>query len=214
MLLLNKLLICKTKFIIVFSLVKINAFIAGKLFMLKCFKKLYILLPMLVMFSKSALACWCDDSKKIAMSFDESFKDASLVFIGEVEEMTWKGMPTSKTLVGKDGLRIDVSDYVDPSSPEQTFDPKVSNSMIGYKTLLKVDKVWKDDANRVIQNKTYIQSTNGGWCGFQFEKGKRYLVYARDGGHKETVPVASICSRTRPYEYGTDDIKILEQLKK
>ncbi len=162
-----------------------------------------------------ANACWCDDSKKTAMPFDESFKDASLVFIGEVVEITWKGMPTSKTLLGKDGVRIHVSDYVDPSSPEQPFDPKSSNSMIGYKTLLKVDKVWKDDANRISsENKVSIQSTNGGWCGFQFEKGKRYLVFARDGGRKETMPVASICSRTRPYEYGTDDIKILEQLKK
>lgn len=147
------------------------------------------------------------------MPFEDSFKDASLVFLGEVVEITWKGAPASKSVQGKNGTRIDISDYVDPAAPDQPFDPK-SGPMIGYRTVLKVEKVWKDDEGRISKDKVSIQSDNGGWCGFQFEKGKRYLVYARDGGHKDRVPSASICSRTRPYEYGTDDIKILEQIKK
>lgn len=51
----------------------------------------------------------------------------------------------------------------------------------------------------------------GGDCGFKFEKGGRYLVYARrtkDGSRLAT----SICSRTRPVATAAEDLRYLEDL--
>jgi hypothetical protein len=51
----------------------------------------------------------------------------------------------------------------------------------------------------------------GGDCGFKFEKGGRYLVYARrtkDGSRLAT----SICSRTRPVAKADEDLRYLDDL--
>lgn len=58
---------------------------------------------------------------------------------------------------------------------------------------LKVEKWWKggEKAELVV-----LTSKSGASCGYHFEKGKTYLVYAR-AGEKDKPMHVSLCSRTR-----------------
>jgi len=72
---------------------------------------------------------------------------------------------------------------------------------------LKVTKTWKG----VLSSQITIMT--GGGCGYFFEEGKSYLIYAY--GDKEK-PATGICSRTTAAgtEKADRDIKILNKLKK
>ncbi len=69
------------------------------------------------------------------------------------------------------------------------------------------EKNWKGDAPEEFILKT---ADNSAMCGYNFEKGKKYLVYAR--GDKADLR-AEICTRTAPLA-ANKDIKILEKLSK
>jgi len=58
---------------------------------------------------------------------------------------------------------------------------------------LKVEKWWKggDKAELVVST-----GKNGAICGYSFERGKKYLIYA-GGGEKDKPLRVSLCSRTR-----------------
>ena len=71
----------------------------------------------------------------------------------------------------------------------------------------QVETVWKGPAA-----KTLVASTAryGASCGYEFEAGNRYLVYANGAESGLTV---SLCSRTRPISQATQDLDQLGQGK-
>lgn len=81
--------------------------------------------------------------------------------------------------------------------------PNVYNVSVKF----KVNKSWKG-----IKTKEIVLTTGrgGGDCGYRFEVGKKYLVYAYG---KTNELGTGICSRTAFVE-GNKDIKILTNLKK
>ncbi|MDW0117117.1 hypothetical protein QTL97_09230 [Sporosarcina thermotolerans] len=71
----------------------------------------------------------------------------------------------------------------------------------------KVDEVWKgiDESEAVV---TTGLDTEG--CGFPFEKGKKYLVYASMGDmYVANTLTTTICRRTTEFAYATEDLTVL-----
>ncbi len=68
---------------------------------------------------------------------------------------------------------------------------------------LQVSTVWKGPAYKTLVMQTVRESDS---CGFPFEPGQEYLVYAR--GTESNLAV-SLCSRTRPLAEATEDIRQL-----
>ncbi|HEV7643339.1 MAG TPA: hypothetical protein VGO50_05285 [Pyrinomonadaceae bacterium] len=75
---------------------------------------------------------------------------------------------------------------------------------------LKVSKSWKGAASSQI---TIMTGGGGGDCGYFFEVGKSYLIYAYDDRENLTT---NICTRTTPAgtEKSDKEIKILNKLRK
>ena len=70
--------------------------------------------------------------------------------------------------------------------------------------VFEVERIWKGVEKRTINVFTSSQSSA---CGYEFKKGKEYLVYAsRDA---EGRLITSICSRTRRMKEAGDDLKEL-----
>ena len=68
---------------------------------------------------------------------------------------------------------------------------------------IEVDTVWKGP----VTSTTFVYTTYGPTCGYEwFERGKDFLVYAYESD--ETL-YASLCSRTRPFEYAEEDLQEL-----
>ena len=72
---------------------------------------------------------------------------------------------------------------------------------------LEVEETWKGVETKEVIVQTAISSAS---CGFEFEVGKEYLVYARQTGEGLHV---SLCSRTAAIEYATNDLDELEKGK-
>ncbi len=72
----------------------------------------------------------------------------------------------------------------------------------------RVEKTW---SNKEIQKEITVSTgRNDGMCGYSFEAGKKYLIYAfGDGNNLET----NICTRTSTSE-SNKDIDFLNQIKK
>jgi hypothetical protein len=61
---------------------------------------------------------------------------------------------------------------------------------------VKVERWWKGGDTAEV---TVSTAKDGAACGYGFQKGMKYLVYAT-GGEKDKPLRASLCSRTRPSE--------------
>ncbi len=68
---------------------------------------------------------------------------------------------------------------------------------------LRVSRQWKGTPGETI---SVMTAANPATCGFPFESGKTYLVYAETMNGQLAV---SLCSRTRPIEAADDDIASL-----
>jgi len=79
---------------------------------------------------------------------------------------------------------------------------------------LQVAQVWKGvKAKEVV----VYTANNGAACGFEFEKGKSYLIYAgqeQREGEKEKVLATNICTRTAALDTAQGDLKELGEGKK
>ncbi|MHA7963185.1 hypothetical protein ACX93W_03495 [Paenibacillus sp. CAU 1782] len=64
----------------------------------------------------------------------------------------------------------------------------------------RVNEVWK---GKVTSTLSVTSAESGASCGFEFEEGKRYLVYARDNGKSLDV---SLCSRTVDFNSASADL--------
>jgi hypothetical protein len=81
----------------------------------------------------------------------------------------------------------------------------LTNKRYALKVKIKVDKFWKGGSPE-----TFIVQTGagGGDCGFPFELGESYLIYAY-GSAKDDSIGTGICSRTKNIAQADEDLKIL-----
>lgn len=68
---------------------------------------------------------------------------------------------------------------------------------------LEVSQVWKGAESRTVLLKTPGSSAS---CGFNFEQGREYVVYA---SQQEGNLTAGLCSRTSPLASAADDLAVL-----
>ena len=80
-------------------------------------------------------------------------------------------------------------------SIEHSFDPNAATVGPGDRTTigLEVSTVWKGDVDRDMHVTT---PPTGGSCGFAFEEGREYILYAHDSPYDDGGYSVSICSRT------------------
>ena len=69
----------------------------------------------------------------------------------------------------------------------------------------QVSKVWKGPVHSTLLATT---ARSGASCGYGFERGQEYLVYARG---TETELEVSLCSRTQPLSAADEDLAVLGQ---
>lgn len=67
--------------------------------------------------------------------------------------------------------------------------------------LFEVEQAWKG----IEQSRTIVYS-NGGSCGFTFEKGKSYMVYTSD---KNGESYSNLCNRTVELSQAAEDLRVL-----
>lgn len=77
-----------------------------------------------------------------------------------------------------------------------------------------VDRYWKspnpnENDNDYYKNLIIITSMDSGGCGYDFEAGKTYLVYARMAWPVDGYLYTSLGSRTRPIENAGQDLAVL-----
>jgi len=85
---------------------------------------------------------------------------------------------------------------------------KINEAGYGVRVSFKVDAFWKGGLPAEI-----VVTTGRGYgdCGYQFEKGQRYLVYAY--GSDSASLVTNICQRTAPYAEAAADVMVLGKPK-
>ena len=133
---------------------------------------------MFLVVADAANACSCAGR----MTPEDEFADAKIVFVGRVESVrdrlgTFKRYP------------VDDKHYCTDAGMEATFG---------------VMKAWKGVVSRRV---VILTGRGSGDCGFQFETGVDYVVYAWPGGKSGCQ--TSICSRTRKLEHASDDLEFL-----
>jgi hypothetical protein len=92
-----------------------------------------------------------------------------------------------------------------PRRRPSAFDHENYERQYGFDVTFKVERMWRGPAVHTIK---ILTGWGGGDCGYQFERGQRYLVYAyvdRDG-----VLGTSICTRTRELEHAGEDLAFLD----
>jgi hypothetical protein len=92
-----------------------------------------------------------------------------------------------------------VIDVVDPSERR----PEVSRPLLGFKVIFEVSQVWK---GKVEKQQVVLTSSSSASCGYSFEKGKEYLVYASTQG---TQLETGLCSGTKPLANARPDLAVL-----
>lgn len=80
-----------------------------------------------------------------------------------------------------------------------------TSSASKVKTTFQVNELWK---GRVSSRIEVTSALSGASCGFEFQEGQRYLVYARSTGNSLDV---SLCSRTALFSSAGHDIVELGQ---
>ncbi len=92
-----------------------------------------------------------------------------------------------------------VIDVVD----EAELHPEVSRPLLGFKITFEVSNVWKGQANRQFVVRTSDSSAS---CGYSFEKGREYLVYASNQGSQLET---GLCSGTKSLANARRDLAVL-----
>jgi hypothetical protein len=140
-------------------------------------KKILLIATSFLIFSAtSAIACKCIQSTP-----EESFERAGTVFSGRVV------------------------DVVEPSpaerqSPRGNEDP---NFLSGVKVTFEVSEVWKGNNK---QRLVVMTSDSSASCGYSFQEGEEYLVYASG---EEAKLQTGLCSGTKPLSDARADLGVL-----
>jgi len=74
---------------------------------------------------------------------------------------------------------------------------------------LKVDRYWKTLDNKDYEQTILFTSLDGNVCGYEFEKGKTYLVYATKWWHAPDSLYTGLGSGTKPIENAQEDLAML-----
>ena len=82
------------------------------------------------------------------------------------------------------------------------------NVFMSVEAVIEVDRVWKGVEKRTV---SVFTSSESSACGYGFQKGEAYLVYASK--NTEGRLITSICSRTRILKAAQDDLKELGEGK-
>lgn len=128
---------------------------------------------------------------------------ASLLVFSQVEVFACScelplGNITVKQQVGKarkNSRAVFMGEVLEVIRPEDSYSVIVK---------FRVDQIWKGKLRKEL---TLGTGTGGGDCGYRFEVGQRYLVYAY--GSNETSLSTNICQRTVPLKDAVGDIKLL-----
>lgn len=86
---------------------------------------------------------------------------------------------------------------------ESSKNPEVSASWGEFKIRFEVSKVWK---GKIEKQQVVLTSDSSAACGYSFEKGKEYLVYASD---QESTIRTGLCSGTKPLANAQTDLAVL-----
>lgn len=109
------------------------------------------------------------------------------------------GLPICQTFWETDvvfaGEVIDISRAETPAPP-----PIMGNRLVRF----RVERTWRGNAFGTIEVRT---GNGGGDCGYSFQRGSKYLVYAR---RFQGVLTTSICSRTKPLADAAEDLAYFE----
>lgn len=91
---------------------------------------------------------------------------------------------------------------------DQKADSEIQSSADPIAYIIKVDEIWKGihETEVVVYSERHTAS-----CGFTFEEGREYLIYASLSDDKLHV---SLCSRTTDLESADSDLAILGEGKK
>jgi hypothetical protein len=92
-----------------------------------------------------------------------------------------------------------VIDVIDASEKN----PEISRPLLGFEVIFEVSKVWK---GKVEKQQVVLTSSSSASCGYYFEKGKEYLVYASTQG---TQLETGLCSGTKPLANARPDLAVL-----
>lgn len=131
-------------------------------------------------------ACSCIPRRSVA----ESMESAHLVFLGTVERIDDRH-------AGWRSAWLSVRKFIGA-------EPKFSEADAhGFKITFRVTTIWKGPAKRTM---SIFTGRGGGDCGYKFEIGKTYLVYAHCGDYCYT----GICMRTT--QSTKEDLAILSKL--
>lgn len=110
-----------------------------------------------------------------------------------------------------------------PTTPQQTYknskavfagqvinivdlgnrNPQFSDSSGTLKIIFEVSKIWK---GKLEKQQVILTSDSSASCGYSFEKGKEYLVYASNQGNQLET---GLCSGTKPLANARPDLAIL-----
>ena len=126
-----------------------------------------------------ASACSC---ATLPSTPQETLSDSKAVFTGEVVE--FDKPPPETTMI--EGTMMTV---LGGGGPEATV-------------TLRVSEVWKGPRQQTTEITTEADSSVG--CGYPFEEGREYLVYAAKGN-----PSVSLCSETKPLSEANADLQAL-----
>lgn len=72
--------------------------------------------------------------------------------------------------------------------------------------IFRVSEVWKGPERATLEVKTAVSDVS---CGYPFDAGESYLVYAHDDGGDGDVTSASLCSSTKPLSEAGADLEAL-----
>lgn len=142
--------------------------------------------------SVDAVACECAGR----VSVEKQYASAPIVFMGRVESVRDRWSSFSRLW-----SHVERWFRVTPS-----FDDRRYCTDYGMEVTFAVRKAWKGVSSR---RQTLVTGRGGGDCGFEFQPGIDYLVYAYPPGQDGCQ--TNICTRTREAEYAAEDLAYLQR---
>ena len=91
--------------------------------------------------------------------------------------------------------------------PQSDRNPETSDSLATFKVTFEVSQVWK---GQVDDQQVVLASEYSPGCGYSFEKGEEYLVYASGSGEELAIRTG-FCNTTKLLANAQADLAVLEQ---
>src|SRR4030095_4625967 len=145
--------------------------------------RLIIVLVLTLFLSGHALACWCLEGEGPACQ--EAWKTGvDAIFLGHVVKI--------EQIQGDLGMPVGAASRISAGKFNRvTFE---------------VEEFYRGDSSKTLQ---VLTAGDEGGCGYSFENGERYLVFAAS---HETQLTVSLCSATQPARHAAADIAYLQSI--